>query len=130
MRASTISTNHIGVTLGFLLLGAAAAPACNSSAPTSDVAEPPAASPTTSTEGANETGASFVVGATKVSDDQNNVVLDLPAGWYALVPTLGRGSISFMSEHSAPLKRDDDGPGLEFFGRGRSREWGNGDATV
>jgi hypothetical protein len=89
-------------------LSATAAPACNTSAPTSDGAEPPATSPTPSTEGAQETGASFVVGAAKIVDDQNNVVFDLPAGWYALVPTLGRGSISFMNydarvpENTAP----------------------------
>lgn len=63
-------------------------------------------------------GTLHVAGPAKVTDVQNDIVLDLPAGWHAIVPTQGRGSTTIanydmryvenvMPEHSSHAFRDD-----------------------
>ncbi|HSP78544.1 MAG TPA: M23 family metallopeptidase [Myxococcaceae bacterium] len=62
--------------------------------------------PTQAVEEEALTGATVLEGATKVTDLQNDIVLDVPAGWYAIVPTQGRGSITLASYDMRELENE------------------------
>jgi hypothetical protein len=82
--------------IGFLLTGAIAGPACNAGEePAKAVDEAPVA------------GASYLVGAAKIQDARNDVVLELPEGWSAVVPRLGQGSITLASYDMSRMERED-----------------------
>lgn len=69
---------------GLLMTGAMACDANEEQEPTPPANEAP-------------TGISYVRGAAKVTDAQNGIVVDVPAGWYAIVPNEGQGTLTLAS---------------------------------